>query len=126
MTYLVVPVLIVENVGPIAAIKRSASLLKKTWGEQIIGNFSIGIVFGIITLLVVLLSIPVFMLASASGSAVVMALVIAVVVLVVIFISLINATLSGIYVAAVYQYAATGETNSLFPQDLIKRAFRSK
>jgi hypothetical protein len=125
-TYLVVPVLIVEGVGPIAAIKRSASLLKKTWGEQIIGNFSIGLVFGIITLAVLVIGIPMILLAVSSHSVVAIAFAIAIVAVVVLSISLISATLSGIYVAAVYQYAATGETNSLFPQDVIKGAFRSK
>ena len=37
ITFLVVPVLVVEGIGPVDAIKRSASLLKKSWGEQIIG-----------------------------------------------------------------------------------------
>ena len=37
-TYLTVPVLVMEEVGPIEAIKRSASLLKKSWGEQIVDN----------------------------------------------------------------------------------------
>jgi hypothetical protein len=32
-TYLVVPLLVVEGVGPVDAIKRSGSLLKQTWGE---------------------------------------------------------------------------------------------
>src|SRR4051794_4920069 len=43
-TFLVVPVLAAENVGPIDAIKRSGGLLKKTWGEQIIGNVGIGLI----------------------------------------------------------------------------------
>lgn len=42
-TFLVVPVLVIENVGPIEAIKRSAGLLKRTWGEQVIGNVGIGL-----------------------------------------------------------------------------------
>ena len=54
-TFLVVPVLVVEKVGPLDAIKRSASLLRKTWGEQLVGNFGIGLVFGLLVLLVVLL-----------------------------------------------------------------------
>ena len=53
-TYLVVPVLAVEGVGPIEAIKRSVSYLKKTWGEQIIGNVGIGAVVGLATLIVIL------------------------------------------------------------------------
>ena len=44
-TFLVVPVLAVEDVGPIEAIKRSVSYLRKTWGEQLVGTFSISAVF---------------------------------------------------------------------------------
>lgn len=62
-TYLVVPVLVIEGVGPVEAIKRSAGLLKKTWGEQIVGNFSIGLIFVLVTVLVILLGIPFFILA---------------------------------------------------------------
>ena len=46
-TYLVMPVLAAEDIGPVDAIKRSSSLLKRTWGEQIVGNASIGAVFGL-------------------------------------------------------------------------------
>ncbi len=35
VTYLVVPVLVVEKAGPIEAVKRSTALLKKTWGEAL-------------------------------------------------------------------------------------------
>ena len=52
ITFLVVPVLVVEGVGPIGAIKRSAGLLKKTWGEQVIGSAGIGLVFGLLGLAV--------------------------------------------------------------------------
>ena len=48
-TYLVVPVLVVEDVGPIEAIKRSAALLRQSWGEQIAGHVGISVVFGFIT-----------------------------------------------------------------------------
>ncbi len=46
-TALVVPVLAAEDVGPFEAINRSAELIKKAWGEQIIGNVGIGLVFGL-------------------------------------------------------------------------------
>lgn len=41
-TYFVVPVLVVENVGPVDAVKRSWSVIKKTWGESIGANFGVG------------------------------------------------------------------------------------
>lgn len=52
-TFLVVPVLVHQNVGPIDAVKESASMLKKTWGENIIANAGMGLVF-------MLLYIPIF------------------------------------------------------------------
>src|SRR5215218_1967565 len=44
VTFLVVPVLVIEDIGPIDAIKRSGMLLRKTWGEQIVANGGIGLV----------------------------------------------------------------------------------
>ncbi len=37
-TFLVVPVLVTRDVGPIDAVKESAALLRETWGENLIGN----------------------------------------------------------------------------------------
>jgi hypothetical protein len=45
VSFLVVPVLVVQNKGPIAALKESGSLLCRTWGEQLVGNFGFGLLF---------------------------------------------------------------------------------
>jgi hypothetical protein len=127
MTYLVVPILVVEGVGPVEAIKRSAGMLKRTWGEQIVGNFSIGLVFGLITLAAVfVIGLPLILLASATGSAVLIVFAVIVIVLLVMGISLIGSTLNGIYVAAVYRYAAEGATSSYFAPEVISGAFGPK
>lgn len=127
-TYLVVPVLVAENIGPIDAVKRSGSLLKKTWGEQIAGNFSIGLVFGLIGLAAaIVIGVPVIGLAIASGSVIAVVLGIAIVVLVIAVISLVGSTLNGIYTAALYRYAVSGETDTrFFRPGLIEGAFRPK
>jgi hypothetical protein len=58
-TFFVVPVIAYENLGPIAAFKRSASLMKEKWGESIGASFS----FGIIQFLaILLLAVPSFVL----------------------------------------------------------------
>ena len=44
-SFLAIPILIVENKGPFAALKESTRLLRNTWGEQLIGNLSFGILF---------------------------------------------------------------------------------
>jgi Family of unknown function (DUF6159) len=43
-TYFVVPVVVVDGLGPIAAVKRSAEILKRTWGESIGGVGGLGII----------------------------------------------------------------------------------
>jgi hypothetical protein len=125
-TYLVVPVLVVEGVGPLEAIKRSASYLKRTWGEQIAGNFGLGILFGLVVLLVILIAVPVFYLAIAAESVPLIAGTAVVFVLALVLLGLIHSTLNGIYVAAVYRYAAEGKTDGFFDPEMVRGAFRVK
>jgi Family of unknown function (DUF6159) len=125
-TYLVVPVLAAENVGPVDAIKRSTALLKRTWGEQIVGNAGIGAVFGLLTLAVFLVGIPLIVLAAMAQSLALLAVAVAVVVLAMLVLGVVSSALSGIYTAAVYRYAATGEVGGSFSPDLVRNAFRAK
>jgi hypothetical protein len=125
-TFLVVPVLVVEDVGPIEAVKRSAKLLKKTWGEQFVGNFSIGLIFFIIGVLVALVGVPVVLVAVATESALVIVLAVLLVVLALATVGLVNSTLSGIYSAAVYRYAVQGDTGGYFSSDMVQNTFRPK
>lgn len=125
-TYLVVPVLVVEGVGPVEAVKRSANLLKKTWGEQIVGNFSISLVFVLLAVLLIILGIPVFILVASTHSPVLIALTALLFVLTFVFMGLIGSTLNGIYVAAVYRYAAEGEASGFFSEEIVREAFRPK
>jgi len=125
-TYLVIPVLVVEGVDPMTAIKRSASLLKQTWGEQIAGNFGIGSISGLLTLVVFFLGIPAIIFAISIQSVVLVAFAVVTLVLVVVFISLISSALTGIYIAAVYRYAAEGELGGFFSEEMVQEAFRVK
>jgi hypothetical protein len=125
-TFLVVPVLVVENVGPMEAVKRSANYLKKTWGEQIAGNFSVGVIFGLISFLIVLIAIPVMFLVISTESVALIVIAVVVFVLAFIIVGLINSTLSGIYIAAVYRYAAEGETGGFFDAEMVQGAFKPK
>jgi hypothetical protein len=125
ITFLVVPILVVEGVGPIEAIKRSASLLRKTWGEQIVGNFSIGLVIGLTFLAVLVLGglgvAVLFSLAVPLG-----VLGVAVLVAGLILLALVGSTLSGIFNIALYRYAVGKESAEFFPQETLAGAFRAK
>jgi hypothetical protein len=126
-TFIAVPVLVVEGVGPIEAIKRSSAYLKKTWGESIIGNAGIGLVFGLIMFVVFLIGCPLlFTLISSSQSVAVPIVGGLVFATVLIGLGLISSALTGIYTAAVYRYAAEGATDGFFDASLVQNAFRQK
>jgi hypothetical protein len=50
VTFLVVPVLAFEDIGPFAAMKRSAALFRQRWGQQVTGDLVIGGLSGLIVL----------------------------------------------------------------------------
>jgi Family of unknown function (DUF6159) len=67
VTFLVIPVIALEGIGPIDAIKRSGSLVKGRWGQQVTGNFVIGGVATLVTIVgVVGVAGGVALIASAS------------------------------------------------------------
>jgi hypothetical protein len=122
-TYLVVPVLVVEDVGPIEAVKRSASYLKKTWGEQIAGGLGLGFVFGLAWVVVILAGVGGLVLAAAMQSGVLAVVVGVLLLLTMVVLALVSAALQGIYAAAVYRYAAEGKAEGFFPERLVRDAF---
>ena len=122
-TFLVVPVLASEGIGPVDAIKRSVLLLKKTWGEQLIGNFGLGAVFGLISIIIILIGAAGVFLAISLQSMFLIAAVVVVFAFILVVIGLVNSALSGIYTAAVYRYAVDGETGGFFDDSMVRNAF---
>ena len=124
-TFLVVPVLAVENVGPIEAIKRSGSYSRRTWGEQIIGNVGIGLVFGL--LFIVILFIGIGLILAAANVSTALAIAAGVVLVIALgIVGLVSSAVSGIYVASLYRYATKGDGGAMFTPDALSGAFRRK
>jgi len=123
-TFIVVPVLVVEGTGPITAVQRSVSILRKTWGETLAANFGIGV----ITFLATLPGIAIIIggAVAMASSQVLGGVLIAVGVLWLMSVSLISATLDAIVLAAIYLYAADDEVPSGFDSRLLKGAFVSR
>lgn len=124
-TFLVVPVLAVENVGPVEAIKRSGGLLRKTWGEQIIGNVGIGLIFALLMFVVLIVGAGlVYVLLQVSMAVTVAAVV--VLLLILGAIGLVNSAVSGIYVASLYRYATKGDGGTMFSPEVLSGAFSQR
>ena len=125
-TFLAVPVLVIEGVGPIEAVKRSSQLLKKTWGEQLAGNLGIGAVFALVVLAGIAMFGGALTLAIMSHSVPLIVGVVVAFVLALILLSLVGSALSAIYTAAVYRYATEGDPGGVFDPELVRGAFRVK
>ncbi len=125
-SFMVVPVLVHKNVGPMQAVKESAELLKKTWGENVIGQGGVGIVFGLgyVVLWVVFGGLAV--VGFSSGSAALGFTLVATGVILTIFMGLIQAALQGIYSAALYRYATGHVIAEGFSTPLLEHAFATK
>ena len=125
ITFFVVPLIVIEHRGLFDSFKTSLSMLRRTWGEQVVGNFGLGLIQLGATLVAVLIAVVLGLVLSLLGTAgIVLAIVIGVVL--VAGVSLVFATLSGIYKAALYNYAADGQVPALFTEDTIRGAFRPR
>ena len=126
-TYLVAPVLAVEGIGPVDAIKRSTALLKQTWGEQIAGNFGLGAITALVIVGIILLGGgAVYGVVALELGVIPIVLVGGFVLMLLVIVGLISSTLNSIYTAAVYQYATTGRSGEFFDSQLVENAFRRK
>jgi Family of unknown function (DUF6159) len=123
-TYLAVPILVTEDLGPLEAVKGSAALFKRTWGEQVVGNLGIGWTVFLVGLAWTLVSAAlVFGAAHVSPPLVVAAVCVAVMGYVAL--GLVSSALKGVYTAALYRYATTGESGYFDPA-VMGGAFRPK
>jgi hypothetical protein len=119
-----VPVLVSRDVGPIDAVKESAALFKRTWGEQIAGALGMGWAFALMGVSwTILMGLIVVAILSVNPVAAIPAGVVWVGGY--LALGLVSSALSGIYAAALYRYATTGEAG-LFEPALMEHAFRRK
>jgi len=121
-SFLVVPVLVAEDTGPIESYKRSVEMLRRTWGEQIIGNVSFGLIFALFGIVPAMI---LFFIAIQAGK-VALLIIGAILVIYLVALGLIQSTLQTIYQVAIYLYAANGQAPSGFDNQLVADAFREK
>ncbi|KAF1077537.1 DUF6159 family protein [Methanogenium sp. MK-MG] len=120
-TFFVIPVIVVDDLGGFAAIQRSWKLFKSTWGETVVGSFSLGLIF-IPAILLLLAGVGVVVL----GSFEVGLVIVAVAFLLWVVSAVLYGALQGIFVAIMYRYATTGEVPDAIDRSLVEGAFVPK
>jgi hypothetical protein len=125
VTYFVVPVLVVDGVGPIEAVKRSAAILKRTWGEAVAGEGGLGII-GFLLALPAFLVLAIAIAGGGANPGIALAIVLPVVILYILTLSLVFGTLGAIFRTGTYVYATTGQAPSAMDAALLQGAFRKK
>jgi hypothetical protein len=125
ITFLATPVIALEGTGPLETLKRSSSLFKSRWGEQVTGNIAIGgavFLLGILpSMILIAAGILIWASASFAGALLVVVGVIGFAIAV-----LINSALNGIFGVALYRYALGGETVGGFTAEELESAVRAK
>jgi hypothetical protein len=126
-TFLVVPVLVTSDVGPLSAVKESATLLKSTWGENLIGNFGLGLVFMLAYFVWIVAGVAGIYLAARTGVVALVGAVVLVGVVGLLALMALQATMQGVYAAALYRHAMNPQgTVPGFEPGLMQNAFRAK
>lgn len=125
ITFLAVPVIAIEGTGPIETLKRSASIFRQRWGQQITGNIAIGAAVFLIGVLpaVLLIVAGVALWSSASFLG---ALLVVIGALVLAIAMLVSRALSGVFGVALYRYALDGQAVGGFTSEELESAVRVK
>ena len=117
VTFLVIPVFVIEDVGIGKAVKKSAEMFKRTWGE----NMAAQVGFGLVGFLLIFPGIPVIGYGFTQGGstgAILIAIGFAWILLVILVLSALN----GIFQTALYRYAA-GQGAGSFGEATMASAF---
>lgn len=130
ITFLAVPVIAIEGLGPIGTLKRSAKLFKERWAGQVTGNIAIGGIVSIGGVLpaILLIALGAYLWISddgtgglAAGAAIIVvgAALLAVSMLIV-------QAMRGVFGVALYRFASSGEVTTGFSQADLESAVRTK
>jgi hypothetical protein len=123
LTYFSLISLVIGKTTVQNSFKDSASVIRKTWGETIIINLSVGFFFSLLVFLGLALGIGIVVLIQNLfvGLAVLVLFIIYA-----IFLTIISSALDSIFKLALYEYATTGKVPAGFSPELIQNAVRGR
>jgi hypothetical protein len=120
LSFLALPVIVFENLGAIAAFKRSAQLLKATWGEQITFGFGMGL----LTFLLMVPPVIVGILGLSTGLLPLQILGVGIAAAAIVVILAVTSAMSAVFKTVLYRYAVDQPVDAAFSDADLHSAFR--
>ncbi len=124
-TTLVIPLIVSRPIGPLDAIAESTTLLKKTWGENIMGAVGIWAGFKAITFIYIVISVAV-VIACLQASGILAGTIGFIALLGLIILIILKSAISAIYTAVLFHYATEGNAPDGFASQQLDLAFAQK
>lgn len=121
-TFFIVPVMIFERRSLADSIRQSTQLMRKTWGEALVGSGGIGL---FVFLLGLAGALPII-LGFVAGSAAAIAVGVVLAATWWLALTCLSTALTGVYRAALYVYATESRVPSGFSPEYVQRAFAPK
>jgi len=122
ITFLTVPIIVFEELGPFSAFRRSTELLRNTWGE----NLAAQIGLGLIGFIAVLPGLIVGGLLVATGTIAAVAVGVVILVMWIAAVMVVMTALTAVYQTALYEYATTGVVPQAFNSAGLDQAFDAR
>jgi hypothetical protein len=121
-TFFAVPVIAFEGLGPMAALKRSAGIVRERWGEGVTGSFAIGGILFLLGFLPAGALIALGVIVIDSSEALAVALIVLGAVLLVIA-ALLQVTIMSVFTVALFRFATDDQVLGGFQRAELEAAF---
>jgi hypothetical protein len=119
VTFLTIPIIMMEDLGPWNALKRSGTLLKQTWGENLIAQAG----FGLFAMAASIPGIALIALGVATNDTIGMVGLGLIGIIWILIVSVVISAMSGIYRIALYRFAVDGKAPGAFASADLGGAF---
>jgi hypothetical protein len=123
-TFFVVPVLVTEDVGARAAVRRSSQVFRARWGEAVTGEVVIGAAFGIV--MCPMIAVGMIGFAIYPDHVVIGASLLAVAIVCCGALIALSSAMSEFFTLALYEHALGGEPAAPFTQQDLSRAIQGR
>lgn len=126
ITFFVMPAMMLDDLGMIDAIKKSASTFKQRWGTQLSGGVRIGGLIGLIAILPAILAIVIGVVLATAGTVAVGVPLVVVGLIVLIVAGLILSAIRGVFSVVLYRFATQGVVEGGFTEQQLAGAVKVK